>query len=305
MRVAFLMEVNAMADKLLKAVSNNGKFRVYVIDATDTIAEAQKRHDTWTNSTAALGRTMIGSILVATSTLKDDEDLTTRIVGDGPAGAIVVDANAQGETKGYIQNPHVSLPLNDKHHIDVRGAVGTKGTLSITKDQHLKEPFTGQTPLVSGEIGDDFAYYMAQSEQIPSAVGVSVFVHPNETVGKAGGFLIQTLPGANDDDITTIENNLKVVPNISELMNEGLTSKEIMDKLMHGIEMKILDSLDIQFKCDCSKERFSKSLATLRDSEIQAMIDENHGAEAVCKFCNNKYEFSEADLKKILVEKNQ
>lgn len=262
-----------MTDKLIKSVSTDGKFRAYVIDATDTIAEAQKRHDTWTNSTAALGRTMIGSILVATSTIKEDEVLTTRVVGIGPAGDIVVDADAQGNVKGYIQNPHVSLPLNDKHHIDVRGAVGTQGTLSVTKDLHLKEPFTGQTPIVSGEIGDDFAYYMAKSEQIPSAVGVSVFVHPNETVGVAGGFLIQTLPGATDDDITKIEDNLKTVPNISELMNEGLSSEEILNKLMHGIEMKILDTMDIRFKCDCSKEKFSKSLATLSDDELQAMID--------------------------------
>ncbi|KRL66321.1 Hsp33 family molecular chaperone HslO [Companilactobacillus versmoldensis] len=292
-----------MADKLLKAVSTDGKFRVYVVDATQTVAEAQKRHDTWTNSTAALGRTMIGSILVATSTLKEDEVLTTRIVADGPSGAIVVDSDASATVKGYIQNPHVSLPLNDKHHIDVRGAVGTKGTLSITKDLHLKEPFTGQTPIVSGEIGDDFAYYMAKSEQIPSAVGVSVFVQPNESVGKAGGFLIQTLPGADDDAITKIENNLKIVPNISELMNEGLSPEDIMDKLMNGIKMKVLSTQSVQFKCDCSKEKFSKSLATLSGDELQSMIDENHGAEAVCKFCGNKYQFSEAELAEIIASK--
>lgn len=292
-----------MADKLLKAVSTDGKSRVYVVDATQTVAEAQKRHDTWTNSTAALGRTMIGSILVATSTLKEDEVLTTRIVADGPSGAIVVDSDASATVKGYIQNPHVSLPLNDKHHIDVRGAVGTKGTLSITKDLHLKEPFTGQTPIVSGEIGDDFAYYMAKSEQIPSAVGVSVFVQPNESVGKAGGFLIQTLPGADDDAITKIENNLKIVPNISELMNEGLSPEDIMDKLMNGIKMMVLSTQSVQFKCDCSKEKFSKSLATLSGDELQSMIDENHGAEAVCKFCGNKYQFSEAELAEIIASK--
>lgn len=292
-----------MADKLLKAVSTDGKFRVYVVDATQTVAEAKKRHDTWTNSTAALGRTMIGSILVETSTLKEDEVLTTRIVADGPSGAIVVDSDASATVKGYIQNPHVSLPLNDKHHIDVRGAVGTKGTLIITKDLHLKEPFTGQTPIVSGEIGDDFAYYMAKSEQIPSAVGVSVFVQPNESVGKAGGFLIQTLPGADDDAITKIENNLKIVPNISELMNEGLSPEDIMDKLMNGIKMKVLSTQSVQFKCDCSKEKFSKSLATLSGDELQSMIDENHGAEAVCKFCGNKYQFSEAELAEIIASR--
>jgi len=169
---------------------------------------------------------------------------------------------------------------------------------------HLKEPFTGEVPLVSGEIGMDFAYYMAKSEQIPSAIGVSVFVEPNEQVGAAGGFLVQTMPGATDKDISKIEANLKIVPNLSTLLNEGLTNEEILDKIMNGLDMKVLDNMPVQFKCDCSKERFSKSLGTLATKDLQSMIDENHGAEAVCKFCNNKYEFSEADLKKIIAEKN-
>ncbi|KRN97939.1 Hsp33 family molecular chaperone HslO [Companilactobacillus kimchiensis] len=293
-----------MTDTLTKAISKDGKFRVYVVNATETIQEAQKRHDTWRNSSAALGRTMIGSILVATSTLKEDEVLTTRIQGDGPVGSIVVDATAQGNVKGYISNPHVSLKARADGHIDVKAAVGTQGTLSITKDLHLKAPFTGQVPLVSGEIGMDFAYYMAKSEQIPSAIGVSVFVTPNEEVGAAGGFLVQTLPGATDEDISKIEANLKLVPNLSTLLNEGLSNKEVMEKIMHGIEMKYLQDMPVQFKCDCSKERFSKSLATLSKAELQAMIDEDHGAEAVCKFCSNKYQFSETELKEIIAEKN-
>ena len=291
-----------MADILTKSVSKNGKFRVYVVNATQTIQEAQKRHDTWRNSSAALGRTMIGSILVATSTLKEDEVLTTRVQGDGPVGAIVVDADAKGNTKGYITNPHVSLKAREDGHIDVQAAVGKNGTLSITKDLHMKKPFTGEVPLVSGEIGMDFAYYMAKSEQIPSAIGVSVFVEPNEKVGAAGGFLVQTLPGATDKDISQIEANLKVVPNLSTLLNEGLSNNEVLDKIMNGIEMKYLEDMPVQFKCDCSKERFSKSLATLQKSELENMIKENHGAEAVCKFCGNKYQFSEADLKEIIAQ---
>lgn len=293
-----------MTDTLTKAISKDGKFRAYVVNATQTVQEAQKRHDTWRNSSAALGRTLIGSMLVATSTLKEDEILTTRVQGDGPVGAIVVDADAKGNVKGYISNPHVSLKARDDGHIDVKAAVGTNGTLSITKDLHLKEPFTGSVPLVSGEIGMDFAYYMAKSEQIPSAFGVSVFVTPNETVGAAGGFLVQTLPGATDEDISKIEANLKVIPNLSTLLNEGLSNKEVMEKVMSGIDMKYLQDMPVQFKCDCSKERFSKSLATLSTSELQAMIKENHGAEAVCKFCGNKYEFDEADLKQIIAEKD-
>lgn len=294
-----------MSDILTKSVSKDGKFRAYVVNATETIQEAQKRHDTWRNSSAALGRTMIGSILVATSTLKEDEVLTTRVQGDGPVGAIVVDADAQGNVKGYISNPHVALKAREDGHIDVKAAVGTKGILSITKDLHLKEPFTGQVPLVSGEIGMDFAYYMAKSEQIPSAIGVSVFVLPNEKVGAAGGFLIQTLPGATDKDISKIEINLKNIPNLSELLNEGLSNDEILNKIMNGIDMKVLQEMPVQFQCDCSKERFSKSLATLSKQELQSMIEENHGAEAVCKFCGNKYQFSEADLQQIITDKEQ
>jgi len=293
-----------MTDTLTKAISKDGKFRAYVVNATETIQEAQKRHDTWRNSSAALGRTMIGSILIATSTLKEDEVLTTRIQGDGPVGPIVVDATAQGDVKGYITNPHVSLKAREDGHIDVQAAVGSNGTLSITKDLHMKKPFTGEVPLVSGEIGMDFAYYMAKSEQIPSAIGVSVFVEPNEKVGAAGGFLIQTLPGATDDDISKIEANLKIVPNLSTLLNEGLSNQEVMEKIMNGIEMKYLQEMPVQFKCDCSKERFSKSLATLAKKDIQAMIDEDHGAEAVCKFCGNKYQFSEAELKAFITDKN-
>lgn len=292
-----------MADILTKSVSKNGKVRVYVVNATQTIQEAQKRHDTWRNSSAALGRTMIGSILVATSTLKEDEVLTTRVQGDGPVGAIVVDADAKGNTKGYITNPHVSLKAREDGHIDVQAAVGKNGTLSITKDLHMKKPFTGEVPLVSGEIGMDFAYYMAKSEQIPSAIGVSVFVEPNEKVGAAGGFLVQTLPGATDKDISQIEANLKVVPNLSTLLNEGLSNNEVLDKIMNGIEMKVLEEMPVQFQCDCSKERFSKSLATLSKDNLQAMIDEDHGAEAVCKFCGNKYQFSEDELKEIIATK--
>jgi len=293
-----------MTDTLTKAISKDGKFRAYVVNATETIQEAQKRHDTWRNSSAALGRTMIGSILIATSTLKEDEVLTTRIQGDGPVGPIVVDATAQGDVKGYITNPHVSLKAREDGHIDVQAAVGSNGTLSITKDLHMKKPFTGEVPLVSGEIGMDFAYYMAKSEQIPSAIGVSVFVEPNEKVGAAGGFLIQTLPGATDDDISKIEANLKIVPNLSTLLNEGLSNQEVMEKIMNGIEMKYLQEMPVQFKCDCSKERFSKSLATLAKKDIQSMIDEDHGAEAVCKFCGNKYQFSEAELKDFIAKKN-
>jgi len=160
-----------MADYLVKSVAGNEMFRAYAVNATDIVAEAQRRHDTWSAASAALGRSLVGTLLLASSILKGDEQLTVKINGDGPVGGIVVDGNAKGTVKGYLQNPHVHLPLNEKHKIDVKAAVGSNGFLAVTKSQGVGDPFTGQVPLVSGELGEDFTYYLAQSEQIPSAVG--------------------------------------------------------------------------------------------------------------------------------------
>ncbi len=154
-----------MADYLVKSLIDGGMFRAYVVDATDTVAEAQKRHDTWSAATAALGRTLIGTMLLSTSLLKGKEKLTVKVNGHGPVGAIVVDGNADGTVKGYLQYPHVSLPLNEKHKIDVKKAVGVNGMLTVTKDQGLGQPYTGQVPLISGDLGEDFTYYLAKSEQ--------------------------------------------------------------------------------------------------------------------------------------------
>src|SRR5699024_191269 len=172
---------DGMSDKLIKALAYNDEIRVYVVDATEMVKEAQRRHDSWNTATAALGRAMIGSTLLASGE-KGDSKLTVRIDGNGPIGYIVVDSNAKGDTKGYIHNPQVSLELNENGKLDVRGAVGTEGNLIVTKDIGMKEPFVGQVPLISGELGEDFTYYLANSEQIPSAVGLSVLVNPDETV---------------------------------------------------------------------------------------------------------------------------
>ncbi|KRN04302.1 Hsp33 family molecular chaperone HslO [Holzapfeliella floricola] len=291
-----------MKDYLIKAISKDKAFRILAVSATELVSTAQQKHDTYSASSAALGRGLIGTLLLSTATLKGDDTLTVRIQGDGPAGAMVMDGNADGMVKGYIQNPHVHLPLNEKGKIDVKGAVGTNGMFSVTKDLHMKEPFTGQVPLISGELGEDFTYYLAKSEQIPSAVGLSCFVNPNNTIGAAGGFMIQVLPNASEESIAKLEDSLKQLPLVSKLVREGKTPEEITEMIFpEGVD--ILDTMDVTFKCDCSKERFEKSLATLKKSEIEAMIEEDHGAEAVCKFCNAHYHYSESDLKDILAKR--
>lgn len=290
-----------MSDYLLKSIAFDGQIRVYVLDATETVMEAQKRHETWSAATAALGRTMIGGILLG-ATLKGDEKLTVRVEGGGPIGHIVVDSNGKGEAKGYISNPKVSLPLNDKGKLDVKGAVGTNGTLTVSKDLGMKEPFQGQVPLVSGEIGEDFTYYMANSEQTPSAIGVSVLVNPDESVKAAGGFMIQVLPGAEEETIVELEKTIQNMPMISSLMEQGETPEAILNRLCGAGSPKVLENLPVEFKCDCSKERFANAIVALGTKEIDEMIEEDHGAEAVCHFCGRKYQFSEEDLEELKEE---
>ncbi|QBO35867.1 Hsp33 family molecular chaperone HslO [Periweissella cryptocerci] len=289
-----------MEDYLIKSVTEDGNFRAYAVTTTNLVAEAQKRHDTWASASAALGRTLTGTLLLASSVLKGDDEMTVKIDGGGPVGGIVVDGTANGIVKGYIQNPHVNLEPKSVGHIDVAAAVGTDGFITVTKDQGFGDPFTGQVPLSSGEIGDDFTYYLAKSEQIPSAVGVSVFVNPDFTIGAAGGFLVQLLPGAEDDAISALEKKLGEMPLLSKMLLDGHTPESILEFLFGEGQVNFIDKVPVKFECDCSKEKFAERMASLPASDLQEIIDEDHGAQVVCQFCENKYEYSEADLKQIL-----
>ncbi|KRL54969.1 Hsp33 family molecular chaperone HslO [Furfurilactobacillus rossiae] len=293
-----------MANYLVKSIIDDGNFRAYAVNSTNVVAEAQQRHDTRSASSAALGRTLTATLLLSTSLMKGQESMTVKVQGDGPAKGIVVDADANGHVKGYIVNPRVHLPLNDKGHIDVGAAVGKNGALSVTKNLGLDKPYTGQVALVSGEIGDDFTYYLAQSEQIPSAVGVSVFVEKDNSIGVAGGFMIQVLPGASDKAISELEASLKDLPQVSQLLRDGKTPEDILNDLFGKERVKVLERVPVSFQCDCSKDKFAKDLASLPDKDLKDMITEDHGAEAVCRFCGNKYQFSEQELQTILSEKN-
>lgn len=290
-----------MSDYLLKSLGYNGEVRVYVVDVTETVAEAQRRHETWSAASAALGRTMIGGILLG-ATLKGKEKMTVKVEGNGPAGHIIVDSNGKGEVKGYIANPKISLSLNEAGKLDVRGAVGTQGTLTVTKDLGMKEAFSGQVPLVSGELGEDFTYYMATSEQTPSAIGLSVLVDTDDTIKAAGGFMIQVMPDATDETITALENRLASIPMISQLMEKGENPESILDLLMGEGNVKILEKMPVLFKCECSKERFATAIIALGGEEIESMIEEDHGAEASCHFCGNQYHFDVADLESLKAE---
>lgn len=292
-----------MGDYLVKSLAFDGQIRAYAVDATETVSKAQKLHDTWSAASAALGRSLIGTLLLASASLQGDEKMTVKINGNGPVGGIIVDGNANGTVKGYVQHPHIHLPLNDKHKIDVKGAVGTDGFLAVTKDLGLKEPFTGQVPLISGELGEDFTYYLAKSEQIPSSVGLSVFVNSDNSIETAGGFLIQVMPGATDEVLTQIEEKLAKIPMVSEMMKAGKTPEDMLYEILGKENVKILDKMPVRYQCDCSRERFLNVLASLPIDQLEEMANEDHGAEAVCHFCGKKYHFSETELKQMIEKK--
>ena len=294
-----------MSDYLVKSLAFDGQIRAYAVDATETVSTAQKLHDTWSAASAALGRSLVGTLLLASASLQGDETMTVKINGNGPVGGIVVDGNANGTVKGYVQNPHVHLPLNDKHKIDVKGAVGTEGFLAVTKDLGLKEPFTGQVPLVSGDLGEDFTYYLAKSEQIPSSVGLSVFVNSYNSIDTACGVMIQVMPGAKEETISQIEKRLAEIPMVSEMMRDGKKPEDILNEILGAENVKVLDKMPVSYHCDCSRDRVLGVLTSLPTDQLQEMADEDHGAEAVCHFCGKKYQFTEDELRKIIKVKKQ
>ncbi|TXC85026.1 Hsp33 family molecular chaperone HslO [Metabacillus litoralis] len=285
-------------DYLIKALAYNDQVRAYATRTTDTVAEAQRRHQTWPTASAALGRSMTAGVMLG-SMLKGDAKLTIKIEGGGPLGPILVDSNSKGEVRGYVTNPQTHFDLNDKGKLDVARAVGTEGNLTVVKDLGLKDHFSGQVPIVSGELGEDFTYYLVTSEQIPSSVGVGVLVNPDNTILASGGFIIQLLPGAEEDTITKIEQRLSTIEPISRLIQRGLTPEEILEEVLGEGNVRILDKQPVHFKCQCSKERIENAIVSLGTEEIQAMIDEDGQAEAQCHFCNELYHLNRQDLEEL------
>ncbi|HZH58541.1 MAG TPA: Hsp33 family molecular chaperone HslO [Metabacillus sp.] len=290
-----------MTDYLIKAMAFNNQVRAYAARTTETISEAQRRHQTWPTASAALGRSMTAGVMLG-SMLKGDAKLTIKVEGGGPIGVIIVDSNAKGEVRGYVTNPQTHFDLNEKGKLDVARAVGTQGNLTIVKDLGLKDHFSGQVPIVSGELGEDFTYYLVTSEQIPSSVGVGVLVNPDNTILASGGFIIQLLPGTDEETITEIEKRLGAMEPISKLIQRGLTPEEILEEVLSEGNVKVLEKQPVAFKCQCSKERIENAIVSLGPDEIQAMIDEDGQAEAQCHFCNEVYLLTKEDLEELKIE---
>ena len=287
-----------MSDYLVRALAYNNQVRVYAAKTTNTVGEAQRRHYTWPTASAALGRAMTAGVMMG-AMLKGDDKISIKIEGGGPIGAIIVDSNGKGEVRGYVTNPQTHFDLNEHGKLDVAQAVGISGTLTVVKDLGMRDHFSGQVPIVSGELGEDFTYYFASSEQIPSSVGVGVLVNPDNTILAAGGFIIQLMPGTDERTIDIIEKKLATIAPISTLIQNGLSPEEILFEIVDEENIKILDNMPVKFQCPCSRERLSNAIISLGKQEIQEMIEEDQKAEAQCHFCNEKYYFSKKKLENL------
>lgn len=290
-----------MTDYLVKALAFEGTIRAYAVRSTDTVGEVQRRHGMWPTATAALGRTMTAGAMMG-AMVKGQDKLTIKVEGQGPIGAMIVDANGKGEVRGYATHPHVHFELNENGKLDVRRAVGTDGMLTVVRDLGMREFFTGQVPIESGEIAEDFTHYFVVSEQVPSAVGLGVLVNPDNTVKAAGGFIIQVMPGASEETIATLEQYISKMEPISRLIDRGLTPEEILQEILGEEHVTVLEKLPVSFQCQCSRERFSAAIMGLGEKEIREMIEEDGKAEAQCHFCLETYDFSKENLEEFIHE---
>ncbi|CAN7639639.1 Hsp33 family molecular chaperone HslO [Peribacillus frigoritolerans] len=293
-----------MKDYLIKALGYEGQVRAYAVSTTDTVGEAQRRHYTWPTASAALGRAMTAGVMMG-GMLKGEEKLTIKIEGGGPIGSILVDSNAKGEVRGYVTHPQTHFDLNEQGKLDVRRAVGTDGLLTVVKDIGLRDYFSGQVPLVSGELGEDFTYYFVTSEQVPSSVGVGVLVNPDNSILAAGGFIIQLMPGTSEDTISKIEKRLSTITPVSKMIQSGMTPEEILTEILGEGNVNILEKMDVQFSCQCSRERIATALISLGQAEIRDIIETDGQAEAHCHFCNQTYQFSKEELEELEEETNK
>ncbi|MGO3499604.1 Hsp33 family molecular chaperone HslO [Leuconostoc falkenbergense] len=295
-----------MADQFIKAITKNNDFRAFAVNGTNLVREAAQTHDTTRIASVVLGRGLLASTLMAQAVLKGEERLSIQLNGRGPIGNVVVEADAEGSVRGYVTNPQLDVVLNDAGQMDVAQAVGHNGVLQVTKFAPYANPYIGQSQLVSGEIGDDFTYYLAQSEQIPSAIGVSVYMNEDDTVGVAGGFLVQALPGATDASIDQLEKALANMQPLSDMLSDRYTPLDILEEIFGKGEVNILQTAGVGLAAEPPKSAYAKMLATLPAEEIKAMIDEDDGAEVVGKFSGKRYFFTATELREILqqIEEN-
>lgn len=287
-----------MKDYLVRASAGNTQIRAFAAVTTELTEEARCRHQTSPVATAALGRLLTGGVMMGSMMKNPTDLLTLQIRCSGPIGGLTVTADSQGKVKGYVHNPEVMLPPKNGK-LDVGGALG-QGVLTVIKDLGLKEPYSGQTILQTGEIAEDLTYYFATSEQIPSSVGLGVLMEKENKVRCAGGFLVQVMPFVEEPVLARLEENIKKLSPVTAMLDAGMTPEDILGQVLEGLEPEVTDTLPAQFSCNCSKERVSAAIVSVGKKEIQSMIDDGEEIEVKCHFCNTAYKYSVDELNGLL-----
>ena len=281
--------------RIVRAIAKDASVVCSAIDGKDIAARIEEIHKPSAVVTAALGRLALGTSLMGFGLKGKDDTITVRLDGDGPAGMMICVADSYGNVKADVMNPVVEIPANSAGKLDVKGAVGTEGTLSVIKDMGLKEPYCGQVPIVSGEIAEDITNYLAVSEQVPSVCALGVLVNSDLSVKNAGGFLIQVLPFASDEVITQIEQNITKMQSVTKLMEEGKSCEDIALMALDGLEPNVLDDFEVNYKCDCSRERTERVLVSLGREQLED-IAKDGGTDVKCNFCDKVYHFTSEEI---------
>ena len=287
-----------MNDYIVRATAGNAQIRAFAAVTTNLVEEAREHHGTSPVATAALGRLLTGGVMMGSMMKNDTDMLTIQIQCSGQIEGLTVTADSKGNVKGYAFNPDVMLPAKNGK-LDVGGALG-QGVMTIIKDMGLKEPYSGQTILQTGEIAEDLTYYFATSEQVPSAVGLGVLMNKDNTVRQAGGFIVQLMPFAEESTIAKLEENVQKITSVTNLLEKGHTPESLLEKVLEGFDMEINEKVPTEFYCNCSRERVEKALISIGRKELNEMIQEGKSIEMNCHFCNKNYEFTVEELKEIL-----
>ncbi len=282
--------------KLIRCITSNGQVMATAVDTTDIINRAEQIHTTSAVVTAALGRLLTAASMMGNMLKGKDNSLTLRVQGGGPVGALIAVADFNGDVRGYVTNPVVELPLNEKGKLDVGTAVGKEGNLYVIKDLGLKEPYNGMVPLISGEIAEDITAYYALSEQTPTVCALGVLVNPDLSVKVAGGYIIQLLPAAENATIDKLEDGIKDIPSVTKMLSDGMSIEDILRRALKNFEVEVLYSQEIEYKCNCSKGRVEKALISMGKAELESMAAEMDEANVNCHFCDKVYKFTKAEI---------
>lgn len=291
-----------MCDKLVRAISKDGFVKAAAVSTRALTERARQIHQTSPVATAALGRLLAAGSMMGNALKGDGASVTLRIKGDGPLGTLLVVSDNEGNVRGSVEHPEIDLPIREDGKLDVGGAVGTAGTLTVIKDLNMRDPYVGSVELLGGEIAEDLASYFVESEQIPTACGLGVLVDRDRSVLRAGGYLIQLLPGAPDDVIDRLESSIMSAGPVTNLLLEDDAPESLLRRVMGDFDLEILETTPIEYRCYCSRERMTAALVSLGETQLRELAEDENGIELTCQFCDSRQKFTQADVKALLAQ---